>query len=81
MQTLPNPERFYVLLYCQQTFAKVCKLCQCILTSPLIEGPLSTAGGGAGCAISPLLSDFNNGIVSSSDNGSLSLGSDSYSDS
>ena len=35
MQTLSNPKDFYGLLCCQQAFAKVCKLCQCILTSPL----------------------------------------------
>ena len=30
MQTLANLKDIYVLLCCQQAFAKVCKLCQCI---------------------------------------------------
>ena len=34
LQTLANPNVSYGLLCCQQTLAKVCKLCQCILTSP-----------------------------------------------
>ena len=37
MQTLANPKDFYGLLCSQQAFAKVCKLCQCILMSPLSD--------------------------------------------
>ena len=42
----------------------------------LIEGPLSTTGGGFGCAISPSLSDSDEGTDYSSDNCSFDLGSD-----
>ena len=38
LETLANPKGVYVLLRCQQTFAKVCKLCQRILLSPQWTG-------------------------------------------
>ena len=45
MQTLSNPKDFNGLLCCQQAFAKVCKLCQCILTSPLTSQIHETLSG------------------------------------